>query len=254
MRIRNFSCNAGTVAPILTAEVRPMSPTTRNSSDRARPLGEALPAADDEAHQFWEQHYRTRRTWGGRPNPLLVEVAERLTPGSAVDLGCGPGGDTIWLAQRGWQVTAVDISRTAVEGVLTRAAELGVADRVSAEQHDLARTFATGTFDLVSAQYFHTPLPLDRSRALRTAAQALRPGGLLLIVDHGSTAPWSWDHQGRDRHYPIPTEVAAELALDPEQWPILRADMPQRLATGPGDRTATVTDNVLLIQRTNDRA
>ena len=201
-----------------------------------------------DAEQFWDKHYRTRHTWGGRPNPLLVEIAEPLTPGSVVDLGCGPGGDTIWLAQRDWQVTAVDISSTAVERVRARAIELGVGSRVTAEQHDLARSFPTGTFDLISAQYLHTPLPLDRSRALRAAAQALRPGGLLLIVDHGSTAPWSWN-QDTDTHYPTPAEIAAELDLDPEQWPVLRADMPRRRAIGSGGRTATVTDNVLLIQR-----
>ena len=68
---------------------------------------------DDEAEQFWERLYGNRRAWGGRPNPLLVETAEPLSPGAALDLGCGAGGDTGWLAQRGWQVTAVDISRTA---------------------------------------------------------------------------------------------------------------------------------------------
>ncbi|MEO3928781.1 class I SAM-dependent methyltransferase [Micromonosporaceae bacterium B7E4] len=202
-----------------------------------------------EAESFWEKHYRSRRTWGGRANPMLVETAAALRPGTALDLGCGAGGDTIWLAEHGWQVTAVDISHTAVEQVRARADQLGVGSYVTAEQHDLARSFPAGTFDLISAQYFHTPFPLDRSRILRTATHALRPGGLLLIVDHGSTAPWSWN-QDPHAHYPTPGEIAADLDLDPEQWPVLRADMPRRRATGPGGQTATVTDNVLLIQRT----
>jgi SAM-dependent methyltransferase len=202
-----------------------------------------------DAMSFWDNNYRSRRVVAGRANPLLVETAESLRPGVALDLGCGVGGDAIWLAEHGWQVTAVDISRTAVEGVRARAGELGLAGRVTAEAHDLAQSFPSGTFDLVSAQYFHSPFALPRARVLRTAAQALRPGGLLLIVDHGSTAPWSWN-QDPEVYFPTPGEVAAELALDPRQWPVLRADMPRRRATGPGGRSAVVTDNVLLIQRT----
>ena len=205
--------------------------------------------AGDEAELFWEEQYGTRRTWGERANPLLVETAAPMRPGAALDLGCGAGGDAIWLAEHGWQVTAVDISATAVERVRERARELGVGDRVVTERHDLARSFPSGEFDLVSAQYFHTPFTLPRSEVLRTAARALRPGGLLLIVDHGSIAPWSWN-QDPDTHFPTPTEIAAELDLDPEQWPVLRADMPRRRATGPAGEIATVTDNVLVLRRT----
>ena len=202
-----------------------------------------------DAESFWEQHHRARRAGGaGRPNPLLRETAETLRPGDALDLGCGAGGDTMWLARRGWRVTAVDISRTAVERVAARGRRLGLADRVVGEQHDLARSFPAGNFDLISAQYLHTPYPLDRPRVLRTATRALRPGGLLLIVDHGSAAPWSWNRDA-DTHHPAPGEVATRLDLDPEQLIVVRADTPRRRATGPAGQSATVTDNVLLIRR-----
>ncbi|BCL33016.1 class I SAM-dependent methyltransferase [Streptomyces aurantiacus] len=222
--------------------------TTRGRHPHTGSAGAANPPGDD-AELFWEKHHSTRRIWGERANPLLVETAEPLAPGAALDLGCGAGGDTVWLARHGWQVTAVDISSTAVDGVRTHARDLGVGGRVTAEQHDLARSFPAGEFDLVSAQYLQTPFPLPRGRVLRAAARALRPGGLLLIVDHGSTAPWSWNRDP-DTHYPTPGEVAADLGLDPGQWPVVRAEMPRRQAVGPAGETATVTDNVLLIQRT----
>lgn len=200
------------------------------------------------AELFWDEQYRTRRTWGERPNPLLVETADQLVPGAALDLGCGAGGDTIWLARSGWKVTAVDISGTAVEQVRMSAREHGVADRVACERHDVTRSFPGGEFDLISAQYFHTPFALSRSEVLRTAARALCPGGLLLIVDHGSAAPWSWNRDP-GTHYPTPDEVAADLELHPDEWPVLRADTPRRRALGPAGQTATVTDHVLVVSR-----
>jgi len=166
-----------------------------------------------------------------------------------LDLGSGGGGDALWLAQQGWHVTAVDISTAAVEQLRENARAHGLGPQIVAEQHDLSRTFPKGEFDLVSAQYFQSPFELPRSQILRTAAAALRPGGLLLIVDHGSTAPWSWS-QDPGAHFPTPADVAASLELDPAQWAVLRADQPQRQATGPSGETAAVTDHVLLIQRT----
>ena len=66
--------------------------------------------------KLWEEHYAERdRVWSGRVNVRLAEVAESLPPGRALDLGCGEGGDAMWLAERGWHVTAVDISQTALD-------------------------------------------------------------------------------------------------------------------------------------------
>ncbi|MEV6139696.1 class I SAM-dependent methyltransferase [Nocardia sp. NPDC051990] len=146
-------------------------------------------------------------------------------------------------------MTAVDISAVAIERLAGLARSHGLDDRIACERHDLRESFPAGRFDLVSAHYLHTPFDFDRGAVLRLAAYALRPGGRLLVVDHGSTAPWSWN-QDPDVRYPSPHEVAAGIDLDPATWTVERADAPRRTATGPDGRTAEVTDNVLLIRRT----
>ncbi|GAA2096474.1 class I SAM-dependent methyltransferase [Actinomadura alba] len=205
-------------------------------------------ATHNQAARFWDEHYsrRAAESSAAKVNPRLAEIAGLLPLGTALDLGCGAGGDALWLAGRGWRVTAVDISASAVHSLQQRASRAGVP--VTALCVDLAEEFPAGTFDLVSAQYLHTPFALDRTRVLRTAAKAVNPGGRLAVVDHGSTAPWSWN-QDPNLHYPTPREVATELALDSAEWSIERADTPQRQATGPAGRTATVVDHVLVIRR-----
>ncbi|MGW3974480.1 class I SAM-dependent methyltransferase [Streptomyces ardesiacus] len=201
--------------------------------------------------EFWESLYRERvgdGAWGARVNPVLAEVAAGLTPGFALDLACGAGGDTLWLARRGWHVTAVDISPTAVERVAEVARAAEPAGTVTTECHDLTRTFPEGDFDLISAQYFHTPYDLPRSAILRAAAGALRPGGRLLVVDHASVAPWSW-RLDRDPRFPTPGEVYAEMKLPDTGWTVERAEARNRRATGPGGQTATVTDHILVVRR-----
>lgn len=199
--------------------------------------------------RFWDDHHQ-RHPPSAEPavNVRLAEIADDLPRGEALDLGCGPGGDTLWLARRGWRVTATDISAVAIARVAERAHSSGLADRVTAERHDLAQSFPSGRFDLVSAHYLHTPFDLPRERVLRTAAHALSPGGRLLVVDHGSTAPWSWN-QDPDARFPSPAKVAAGLDLAPDRWRVERADAPRRTTTGPGGRTAEVVDHVLLIRR-----
>ena len=80
-----------------------------------------------QAEAFWEQHYRARRGGGpGRPNAILKEIVSTFPSGHVLDLGCGAGGDTVWLARHGWQVTAVDISSVAVERLRALSRQLGL--------------------------------------------------------------------------------------------------------------------------------
>ncbi|MDI5942806.1 methyltransferase domain-containing protein, partial [Micromonospora sp. DH15] len=132
----------------------------------------------------WEERYRARpAVWSGRPNPQLVAEATGLPAGRALDVGCGEGADAGWLAGRGWRVTAVDISATALERAAAHAAAAGpeVADRIEWLHADLRVTPpAEGAYDLVSAQFMHLPGAARRELVARLAA-AVAPGGTLLI-------------------------------------------------------------------------
>src|SRR5438876_11960685 len=83
--------------------------------------------------EFWDDRYGSAdQIWSGNPNPHLVEQIADLAPGIALDVGSGEGADAIWLAARGWQVTAIDVSTVALGRAARRAAEAGteVADRL----------------------------------------------------------------------------------------------------------------------------
>ena len=149
-----------------------------------------------DAKEHWEQHYGERdRVWSGRVNVRLVEVVSMLEAGRAL------GADACWLAERGWTVVAVDISDTALQRATAAAESQGLSDRIQFVQRDLSGSFPDGTFDLISAQFLHSMIPFDRPRTLKRAAGAVRPGGLLLIVDHAGPPPWvsKLDLRGRPR-------------------------------------------------------
>ncbi len=195
--------------------------------------------------EFWEGFYRDRpQIWSGKPNPVLVEVVEPLPPGTALDLGAGEGGDALWLAQRGWTGPAGDVAQPALD----RGAEHRGDLPVTLERHDLATSFPAGEFDLVSAQYLHSPDPaaFPREAVLRRAAQAVAPGGILLVVGHGKLPSFAWDPTMR---MPEATEVLASLAPDPAIWDVVRCDSPERIATGPEGQTATTTDEIVVLRR-----
>ena len=145
-------------------------------------------------------------------------------------------------------MTAVDVSATALNLVASHATAAGVADRINFERHDLARTFPAGAFDLVSAQYLQSPVEFPRERVPRQAARTVAPGGLLLIVEHASVAPWSWNRDP-NTHFPTPEETLALLDLSPGRWRTELLGSPERQATGPDGQSAVVTDNVIAVRR-----
>src|SRR5260370_11882301 len=135
-----------------------------------------------EAHDWNERYRGAIHLWTERPNQLLVEEITGLKPGRALDLGAGEGRNALWLAEQGWQVTAVDFSRVAVE----RGAEATKRAGVDVEwvQADVTEyTPPAADFALVLILYLHLPPAASRG-VLERGPTALRPGGRLLIVGH----------------------------------------------------------------------
>jgi SAM-dependent methyltransferase len=199
---------------------------------------------DDDPQAFWEQFYGEReQVWSGKPNAVLVEEVDSMAAGSALDLGCGEGADSIWLAGRGWRVTGTDISQVALGRAAAHAEEAGVGDRVTWERHDFSRSIPTGPFDLVSAHFLHSPVDDPRDAALRAAADAVAPGGTLLVVSH-EAVPWHPEIE-----FPTPQQVLDSLGIDPDEWEVERlASRPRRGRTPDGDEV-DVSDSVVRLRR-----
>ena len=203
-----------------------------------------------EARRFWEAHYRAhQRVWSGSANAVLVDVAGPLPAGTALDLGCGEGGDAVWLARLGWRVTAVDVSPTALERADRHAAEAGVAGRVTTERHELGRSFPDGTYDLVSAAFLHSPVELPREDVMRQAAAAVAPGGRLVVLGHAGAPSWAPPEHVAHAHFPTPQQVLDDLELPQDGWRAERTELVERTDTGPQGQTGLLEDSLVVVRR-----
>lgn len=201
--------------------------------------------------EFWDSRYgESDRVWSGNPNTVLVREVTDLPPGHALDLGCGEGADAIWLATRGWQVTASDISGVALAKAGRHAAEAGpgVADRIDWQRHDLGVSFPAGTFDLVSTHFLHTPGDMPREEILRAAAAAVAPGGVLLIVGHAGLPSWE-PRPHPEVRLPTPDEVVESLELPEGEWEVLLCEEHERIQIRPDGQPGTRTDNAVKMRR-----
>lgn len=204
---------------------------------------------DSNPKEFWENRYAgSKRVWSGRVNATLSSLVEDLPEGRALDLGCGEGGDVLWLARRGWEAVGVDISETAVTRARTHAGleDLG---RGSAEFFvgDLPAGMPAGPFDLITASFLQSPVALDRREILAAAADRVSIDGHLAVVSHASAPPWSKHQHGPDE---MPTLEGDLESLQPNiAWEVEVGELRQRSAVGPDGQVVTLEDLVILARR-----
>ena len=214
------------------------------------------PGARHTRPDVLDERYRSASAvWSGQPNPILVAEAADISPGAALDVGCGEGADAIWLAERGWQVTAIDISTVALQRGAAQAHQVGpeVGERITWVCEDVTSWVSPTAYDLVSAQFMQLPTP-QRELLHRGLAASVAPGGILLIVGHHPS-----DLRTTARRPRLPElfftaqEVAATLdALDTE-WEIVADEARGRSTSDPEGRTVTIRDTVLKARRLTSR-
>lgn len=200
---------------------------------------------------YWEARYAAPGlAWSGDPNPVLVAEATLLPAGRALDIGSGEGGDALWLAMRGWQVTAVDIAVSALDKARAWAESVDrvAADRIEWQQHDLTEwSPEPRSHDLVSSQFMHLPEP-TRSTLFRSLAAAVAPGGTLLIVGHDISDLHSGAH--RPHHPELMFSIDDVVtAIDGEKLRIEVAESRARQAAAADGSTTTVRDVVVRATR-----
>jgi SAM-dependent methyltransferase len=159
----------------------------------------------------WDERYRSADLiWGIAPNRWVEQEVAGLAPRRALDLACGEGRNALWLAARGWQVTAVDFSSVAIEKARTLQAGTGATvDWVCA---DVLAYRSPDEVDLALLCYLQ--LPADPRRAVvRAAAEALAPGGVLLVIGHDTE---NLQHGWGGPQDPAVLFTAADVAADLE--------------------------------------
>jgi ubiquinone/menaquinone biosynthesis C-methylase UbiE len=128
----------------------------------------------------WDERYAERQQWSTEPNALVAGLLDGVPPGDAVDLAAGEGRHALWLAARGWRVTAVDFSTVG----LARGRSQSGAERITWEAADVTTwTAPPASQDLVLVAYLHLP-EADTVAVLTRAVGWLRPGGRLLVLGH----------------------------------------------------------------------
>ncbi|MEE1758783.1 class I SAM-dependent methyltransferase [Streptomyces sp. SP18BB07] len=201
---------------------------------------------DPAVRAEWDSRYADRhQLWSGRPNGALVAETASLTPGRVLDVGCGEGADALWLARRGWDVTALEVSGVALRRAAGHARDAGLAIHwVHAELTRAA--LPPASFDLVSAQY-PALLRTPDAEAEHALLAAVAPGGVLLLVHHAGMETRQADDSGFDPADYVWPSMVAELLDD--DWEVEVDEQRPREAPDGGAGAHHTDDLVLRVRR-----
>lgn len=208
---------------------------------------------------YWDQHWehdRPQATAAPSANPYLIRETSDLAPGSALDAGCGEGAEAIWLASRGWHVTAADIAAAALARAASRAAaQTPASGLVRWVEADLT-SWAPGTqYDLVTTNYAHPAMP--QLAFYQRIAEWVAPGGTLLIVGHlHGHDPAGHDVAGHEHHPPAEASVTAAditAVLDGASWEIVTSEERSRTLDGHDGQAIQLRDAVVRAIRLGQR-
>ena len=178
-----------------------------------------------------------------------MEETAGLTPGTALDAGCGAGGEAIWLAEQGWQVTGADISAAALQSAARQALTAGV--DVTWIEADLTTWNPTARWDLVMTHYAHPSIP--QLEFYRHIAQWVAPGGSLLIVGHLHDGGHHHSQDGEPPHEATVTAKDITALFDASSWHIETAIERSRTVGGVGVHSKTLRDAVVRVSSRTPR-
>jgi len=200
----------------------------------------------------WDCRYEGEKMWSGNPNGSLVDEIDGWAPGKALDVGAGEGGDAIWLAEQGWNVTASDISQRALDRVAAEAERRGLRIQCRRSDANALGAFEDEAFDLVTAHYASIPRTPD-GRGVRNLLGAVAPGGTLLVVGHDlepMRVPIDTQEQSRpfDPDAYLRVDDFASVLTDSPGWEIEVHDKRPR-ASGAASAQHHVEDVVLRARR-----
>ncbi|MFZ9017217.1 MAG: class I SAM-dependent DNA methyltransferase [Ilumatobacteraceae bacterium] len=197
--------------------------------------------------ESWNQRYRdTELMWSAGPNRFVEEICADLPAGRSIDLAAGEGRNALWLADRGWNSTAVDHSDVAIERAERIAAERGL--DITTEVADLTTYVPTpGGYDLVLIAYLQLP-DEQLTPILGRAAAAVAPGGTFVLVCHARA---NLEHgHGGPRYPEVLTTTEQVLAAVGDGLEVERAEVARRPVDTPdGQRIAL--DTVVVARRAN---
>ena len=190
----------------------------------------------------WDRRYEgADYVWAIEPNRFVAEQVLPLVPGRALDLGAGEGRNTVWLATRGWDATAVDFSAAGMAKAGRLAADHGVT--VTTVVAD-ALTYEVGAqaWDLVVLSYLQLPTA-ERLAVVASAAAGVAPGGTLLVVAHDRTnlERGYGGPQDPDVLYDVDETVAAIAAADPGLTPVVATVVGRLVEKEDGEHVALDT-------------